>query len=226
MSDFEDETGSEPAEPAEDEPGEFEASLQGTDDEISVAHMVEATDENLEQFSEAVGEKRAKQLEGLNKHVTRRLGEIFGDDAVDLVPCPVCAYWSMPGWIPPVELPDEVRAIMQHLLGQHAASDYKRDNYSHICEECYGLGETRSGSKKPGYELVVCIPCGGKGWVAVGPERGGPLQAVPNSAPAHVTLTSVPDAPQYAPRPEKTPEVLALEGAGYTVIPPWVPVGQ
>jgi hypothetical protein len=216
----------EPAEPAVDEPEEGESPDFGAYDYESLKEPELEPPPEPEQFTEEIGEKRAKSLELLKKHNSKRLGEIFGDDAVGLVECPVCTYWNLPGWIPPVELPDDVRATMLHMLGQHAATDYRPDSYSRECDTCGGLGETRSGSKKPGYELVVCIPCGGKGWIAVGPERGGALRAVPNGAAAPAPLAAAPEPVQYAPQPEKTAEVLALEGAGYVVIPPMAPIGQ
>jgi hypothetical protein len=225
MSDYPEQELEEPAEPAVDEPDDA-GTPGGTDfGEQLYAEPEPEPEPEPEQFTEEIGEKRAKSLDLLKKHNSKRLGEIFGDDAVGLVECPVCTYWNLPGWIPPVELPEDVRATMQHMLGQHAATDYRPDSYSRECDTCGGLGETRSGSKKPGYELVVCIPCGGKGWIAVGPERGGALRAVPNGAAAPAPLAAAPEPVQYAPQPEKTAEVLALEGAGYVVIPPMAPIG-
>jgi hypothetical protein len=224
MSDFQDETIEEPAEPAVEEPGDFEASLMGTDDEISLEGFVEATDANLEVFSEAVGEKRAKSLEGLRKHVTRRLGEIFGDDAVGLVECPVCTYWSMPGWVPPVEMPEEVKATILHLVGQHAPTDYRKDNYSRVCDECGGLGETATGSLVQGQAYLPCYACSARGWIAVGPERAGGLRAVQNGPGLAAVHAVEPAAVQYAPPPADTPEISELKRAGYVVIPPMAPI--
>jgi hypothetical protein len=225
MSDFQDETRSEPAELAveeQEEPGM-------TDDEIDALEA--DPDQNPEPepepeaFSEAVGEKRAKSLEGLRKHVTRRLGEIFGDDAVGLVECPVCTYWSMPGWVPPVEMPEEVKATILHLVGQHAPTDYRKDNYSRVCDECGGLGETATGSLVQGQAYLPCIPCYARGWIAVGPERAGGLRAVQNGPGLTLTHAVEPAAVQYAPPPADTPEISELKRAGYVVIPPMAPIG-
>lgn len=170
--------------------------------------------------SQARMEEAGKKLDLLQKHVTKRLGEILGEDATDIVPCPCCTAFGMPGWVFPIEPPDDVKAELYHYLHQAAPTDYKPDNYSRVCDECAGLGETATGSKVQGQATLTCVPCKGRGWVAVGAERGGAYIAPAGDNGDHSLRTDDESTPYEPVVALDTPEIEALKRAGYVVIPP------
>lgn len=172
------------------------------------------------QESQARIDEVGKKLEGLQKHVTKRLGEILGDDATEIVPCPCCTAFGMPGWVWPIAPPDDVKAELYHYLGSFAPTDYKKDSYSRECEKCGGLGETLTGSKVPNMGTITCYDCKGMGWVPVGDERAGNRAPIPN-LPNGNGLDSA-EGQLLTPAAEitDTPEVAALKRQGYVVIPP------
>lgn len=172
------------------------------------------------QESQARIEEVGKKLDGLQKHVTKRLGEILGDDATVIEPCPCCTPMGMPGWVWPGEPPEDVRAELYHYLGSFAPQDYKPDDYARKCDKCNGLGETATGSLVPNMQTITCYDCKGKGWVPVGPERASgvlPIPELPPNGDLH-SPEGVLLAP--APQPADTEEIAALKRAGYVVIPP------
>lgn len=173
-----------------------------------------------QQESQARMEDVGKKLDGLTKHVAKRMGEILGEDATLYQPCPCCTNFQTPGWVPPIDPPADVRAEIAHYMGQFAETDYKPDNYSRVCDECGGLGETLTGSKVPNQGTLTCIPCKGRGWVPVGAERGGagPIPDMPTNGDA---LHS-PEGELLTPAvsPQDSEEVAALKARGYVVISP------
>ena len=170
--------------------------------------------------TQALLEERGKRFEKLSQHVAKRTGEILGEDATIVQECPLCTYWGMPGWIPTVDPPQDLQAHLMHYMGQRAASDFQRDQYSAACSKCNGLGEVLTGSHVFGQERLPCFDCKGMGWIAVGDERRSGVLALANG----VAAPSAPLAPADAamsPAPlDEPPEVAALRSQGYLVVAP------
>jgi hypothetical protein len=159
----------------------------------------------------------------LNKERERhasRIGEIYGDEAPALIPCPVCMDGGADGWIfsPEVQQlePHQIARIRQ-VIGLpdyttfHAAPDAME------CPDCAGLGEVTTGSHVPGYETKSCGRCNKTGYVLVGQTSNG--QAPILEVPA-VTGPTV-----YGTETSVDPEVQHLRDRGFTVFPP-MPIPQ
>lgn len=162
-------------------------------------------------------EEIGKKLDGLNKHVAKRLGEILGDDATLFEVCEVCSATNTPGYRLSGPYPPEVEAAVRHVMGQHSPTDYSPDSYSRKCDKCNGLGATASGSLVPGQDTLPCFDCKARGWVPVGTERSG-LSVVPPSGGDGGGEQAPPFVP--APVESDTPEVAALKAQGYVIIAP------
>lgn len=170
--------------------------------------------------TQAMLEERGKRFEKLSQHVAKRTGEILGDDVQIVQECPCCTYWGMPGWIPTVNPPQDLAAVLLHYLGQHAPTDYRPDTHSKACEACGGMGEVASGSRVFGQERLPCVECASNGWVATDDERRSRLLSLRNgehpptfpAAPADAAMS-----PNAEPEP---PEAAELRARGYIVMPP------
>lgn len=163
----------------------------------------------------------AKKLEGLQKHVSKRLGDILGDDAPLYQPCPVCTSFQTPGFVPPIPPPIDVQTEIYHYLGQAAPSDYQEDSHSAVCSKCGGWGEVATGSKVQGQDRLPCIECGGMGWVATDDARRARSGLAPNGLspsfpPPALEASAMPEQPA-----EDDPRVAELRREGYAVIPPY-----
>lgn len=165
-----------------------------------------------------------KSLDGLKKHVSRRLGEILGEMASGYVECEMCSTFDTPGWRPDIELPEEVAAAVRGVLGENALAELRDDPHSRTCPECAGLGQTLTGSKVPEWYAITCAKCQGRGWEATDATRqyGGVTVAngaLPEGEIAHA-------GPPMSPTPENVPpEADALRARGFIVIPPAIPAG-
>jgi len=108
---------------------------------------------------------------------------------------------------------------MLQALNLRPPDEYQKDNYSRECDECNGLGETRSGSKVQGRELLVCFKCKGNGWVAVGDERGAGNYSFTNGLNAQPAQSGSTEVAAYVPEGPEPPEAAQLRSQGYMVIP-------
>lgn len=170
--------------------------------------------------TEAVSEEIGKKLDALQKHVAKKMGDILGEDAAMFEVCEVCSYTNTPGWRLSGPYAPEVEAAVRGVLGTHGIGEYKTDTYSRVCDICEGLGKTSTGSRVPGQETQTCVDCKGRGWLAVGPERGGaPLVAQGGDQLTHDQSGASFDVIEVQPQLD-TPEMAALRAAGYILIPP------
>lgn len=171
--------------------------------------------------TEALSEATGKKLDALQKHVARKMGDILGEDVTLFEVCEVCSYTNTPGWRLSGPYPPEVEAAVRGVLGMHGLSEYKTDTYSRVCDVCDGLGRTSTGSRVQGQETQVCVDCKSRGWLAVGPERGGaPLvvsqgDQITNEANGQ-TLDVIEVQAQL-----DTPEMAALRADGWVLVPPF-----
>lgn len=114
-----------------------------------------------------VMEKRYKAADRATQTYVKRISEIFEEQALDLIECPLC---------PPIHkgflnkydagrVPDEVKDAAMVFLGFAREKEYNPDGDVNECRRCGGLGKTRTGSRVPGNETRKCPSCRGYGFV-------------------------------------------------------------
>lgn len=198
---------------AEDEPDEDDAEAAATaegEQELAAERQQEAQSLEAQQRDQDAKRKKLDQLAG---HVAKRYGEILGPDLDGWVGCPLCAQ-GYPGIRLPI-MPDyETVAAVKVAIGEDPDPPLVNDHYSKVCEDCGGLGKVLTGSKVMGETTARCIPCKGRGWLAIGPER------------EQVGITGLPAVPALPPNGDvlpvgdEPPEAAALKALGYIVVPP------
>ena len=196
------------AEPDEDE-AEAEASAE-REQELAAERQEEA--QSIEAQAREQDAKR-KKLDQLAAHVAKRYHDILGDDLDGFVGCPLCAPW-FPG-IRLQVMPDyETVAAVKVAIGEDPDPPLTNDHYSKVCEDCGGLGKVLTGSKVMGQTTAQCIPCKGRGWLAIGPEReqGNIMPTIPTPPPPGNGAPAILDS--------EPPEAAALKALGYIVVPP------
>lgn len=204
-----------PAEtPAEDaEPDEDDAELNATierEHDLAAQRQEEAQSIEAQQRDQ---DAKAKKLGQVASHTAKRYHDILGDELDGFVICPLCAPW-FPGIRLPV-MPDyETVSAVKVAIGEDPNPPLTNDHYSRECDSCAGLGKVLTGSKVQGQTTAQCIPCKGRGWIAIGPERE--QGAITTAAAA------IGNVDNGAPLPigDDPPEVAALKGLGYIVVPP------
>lgn len=210
-------------EPTEDETLESTPDEVGpSDDEAAEAEEAEAA-EQPDEAEAAEAEARAqseremeKKLKLLDREAVKhaeRVAAIMGEDFESVVGCPLCAP-NIPGFRFPFPPQPEVVAAVKDAIGEPASPSYQRDSYSRACDLCGGLGSVSTGSKVAGQAVVSCIPCKGRGWLPIGPEREAGAITPLNGAVAPV------DYGATAPPDVLPPEAEALKALGYIVVAP------
>ena len=209
-----DETVPEPSEPeTEDEPAE----PAEPDEEEPAAEPQSAAPKSDKEM-----EKVFRDLDKLRKDVAGRVGRIMGDEAVQLMDCPLCAAVA-PGymWPPDVApLHEEQVTALRLLLNMPVATDYLQSEAFEACPKCDGLGRVRTGSKVQNYEIAECPRCFSKGYVAT---AVGPVPVNGNANEQSADLTTGPTV--YGLEPvtidEGTQAVIeSLKDRGFMVIEP------
>lgn len=199
------ETGDEPDEQPDDEP----------DDEPGEESDGEPSGSALD---EKEIERRQQKLENENVRHAKRLGDIMGDDATALIPCPVCMD-GIAGWIYPPDAaplnPDQVSRI-RTVIGLPDYTTFRQADDATTCPACDGLGETITGSHVPGYETKTCSRCNKTGYILTGQH----VERVNGAAEPAPVLTG----PTVVGEPANDPEIQHLRERGFTVIPPLQPV--
>jgi hypothetical protein len=205
--------GLEPVPPPE--PGE-----EGEQAEPEQGETPQPEEEAQQPESSAELARRDKALDGLNKHVAKRLTDILGDDATAYTPCEICTAFGTPGWRPGGDLPAEVKVIVSHALGVQTADDLEQARDTARCTDCGGRGYVRTGSLVPDFESAMCLACTGRGWVATDERRraimGEPTNGVAGAPLPEAAGTSA-DYNVSIPEP---PQVAELRAQGYTVFAP------
>jgi type IV secretory pathway VirB10-like protein len=164
--------------------------------------------------------RRDKALDGLNKHVAKRLTEILGDDATAYTPCEICTAFGTPGWRPGGDLPAEVKVIVSHALGVQTADDLEQAEDTARCGACGGRGYVRTGSLVPDFESAMCLSCQGRGWVATDERRRVLIGGEPNGAHSGTNAQNVTITRDYNEAIPEPPEAAQLRAAGYVVMAP------
>lgn len=215
---MEPEPGTEPApEPAEPtEPAEPSEPSEPPTEGEPPANPAESEPETVVQGpTEAEIEKVGKQLEALRKHVARKVGDIFGEDAVALIPCPLCGD-DAPGhvWMQiPGEVKDEAMARVHAWLGIASPVELEAHPNAELCPTCKGKGQVRTPSQVPGYDVVDCPNCAATGRVLT--QAAPPSQQTGPLAP----VQQLPVAPANGGS-DLPPELQALKDEGWMIAPP------
>jgi hypothetical protein len=192
-----------PDEPTPDEGEEGEEGEEGDAPEGD-QHAQDATDEP----SGAVGAVGEKELEKMFKRVdtanaaySRKLGEIMGEEAGVLEPCPRCSEPFLGFIFPPLMKPvtAEQKTAVLVSVGESPPSVSEPDNFSRRCDNCAGWGRVLSGSRVNSEKTLTCISCKGRGWVAVGDERRVPSNNVSEVAPVNGASELPEPAPEVDP---------------------------
>ena len=214
---------------AEPDTADDTTTADDTDAEQEEAEQTESPAETPEQEAqEAQGptpeewEKRFKGAERAFGVYTRKIGDLWGDDATTLVPFNLDPSSPM-GFIDPRNkghVEDETRAAALAFLGLESETEVPDDPEARTCETCAGWGVTKTGSKVPNNTVRNCPRCKGIGWTIRGEAPHAQTVNVPDSQTATNGVT-IPAA-TFA----EDPDAMALRMRGYTVIPPMVPVGE
>lgn len=161
-----------PDETQDDAEEHFDTPIDDTDDEQPVEAPVEApapppTDMALERAARD-GEKQWTQAQ-------KRLKTIWGAEAENFVPCPLCLDQHK-GFIDvrhSGQLPEELAQVILQFIRGAQQVEYLNDPQHSTCPACGGHGKVVSGSKVPGKELLTCPACAGYGFVPP-PGKGAP----------------------------------------------------
>lgn len=119
------------------------------------------------------------RLDNENERHWKRINEIMGADAQQLVPCELC-FIKTPGYRWDAAPNAETTARVRVVIGMPDLSNYRPSSTETVCDTCNGLGKVRTGSAVAQFETANCDPCQGKGFVATR-ER---TQTVALDAPA------------------------------------------
>ena len=192
-----------------DEPGEAQEGSQEPAEGEYEPGVQEA-----QLLSEREIEKRFAKLDAENTRHRKRLGEILEEDALHIVPCPVCMD-SFHGWVfDPQHIPleDSQRERTLQLLNLADFEDIPQASWAQKCGTCNGHGRVKTGSRAEGREVTQCLDCGGAGW-----HNLHQRQQTNGHAEAEIPATT---GPTVYGTDEPDPRILSLREEGYMVVPP------
>jgi hypothetical protein len=167
-------TEPEPVQP--DEEPETQPVDDDPDQDEGVEPEGELSSEQIDKLQAQAEKDAAKLREKLDREAERhrtRLAEILQEDILTLVPCELCRA-DLAGWVETqVPLPDEVKQRVRIQIGDREPENWQKDTHSERCSVCDGMGEVETGSRVNGQQVMPCVECGGKGWVATDEKRAG-----------------------------------------------------
>ena len=155
-----------------DENGEVIEPTPDTEEEAAAEAEEEAAPEQEpEPEPEGLSEKEIeaifKKINTAHAAYTRKVGDAMGDEAVNLLPCPVCGE-AVPGFVDKRsvgQFPDEIRRQVMRFLGFATEQDYEPSQAHRVCGSCVGKGKVTTGSAVPSHETITCPACKGYGYV-------------------------------------------------------------
>lgn len=210
----------ETTEPETDE--ETEEEPDGDEEEVeAAAEPTEPEAVETPQMDEKEIAKAFKALDKLREHVARRVDDIMGEDALQLIPCPACQDVA-PGYVWPPNifaLSPEAEAGTRLLLGMQQPTDLEPHPAAAICETCNGKGQVQTPSKVPGYDVVDCPTCAATGRILT--SNVVQFQFSTGSVETQPVVTGPTTIPTDLP-----PEAQALKDAGWMVVPPFNPAAS
>jgi len=116
---------------------------------------------------EALMAKRFDASQRRFKTYTTALSQIFEEDALSHIPCPLCPDMHK-GFIDVRDagnVPDEIKAVVMEYMGFARPIDLRPDPLTHTCHVCDGEGKTATGSRVSGNDSRQCPECKGYGYV-------------------------------------------------------------
>ena len=207
----------EPSEPhTEDEPAEDDEQTEGEPSEEAEAVAVRS-DRDME--------KLFREIERLRKDTARRVGNIFGDDAAELMECPLCAAVA-PGYLWPQDvapLAEEQIAALRMMLNMPVTTDYVQSEAFEACPKCEGLGRVRTGSKVQNHEIAECPRCFAKGYVPTAVHAPYTNGSAGEQDADFVTGPTVYGHELPAVDPSTQAIIDSLKDRGYMVVEPLAP---
>jgi len=134
-------------------------------------------------------EKRDKAVEKAFALYTKKVTELYEEDAVNLLAAPISP--SAPtGFIHKADagrVPKELQGAVLDFFGMPVEADYELDPTKPACDTCKGLGKIKTGSRVPQYETLICGVCAGKGFTEYGvPTANGQQEPTPELVAAAV----------------------------------------
>jgi rubrerythrin len=152
-------------------------------------------------LSEQEIEKQYKALEKEQNRHTSNVTRIMGDEAVELIVCPLCEP-ELGGFLRMESLDhprDEMHEAMIGVLKKPPQVAYLNAPHAATCADCDGLGNVLSGSRVAGQEKITCPSCKGMGYrVASGADD--------DSRPIYPSTPYVPSGLPHEPLVEERDE--------------------
>jgi hypothetical protein len=153
----------------------------------------------------AVGEKELermfKKVDTANASYLKKLEGIMGEEVGVLEPCPRCSDPFLGLIFPPMMRPvdEPTKAAVLASVGEEGEPELEQDPYARRCDVCKGRGYTKTGAVLNSQRRIACLPCGARGWVAVGDERRVAQQAVTTPAAPNGSESPVEQPPDEDP---------------------------
>lgn len=161
---------------AEDDEAASDAPADAGDDTAAETPAEDqAPPDEPQETPEALGttpeewEQRFTKAERAFATYTRKISDLWGDDATHLAPFSLDA-GAPPGFIDvrnAGRVDDETKATALAFLGFAREQDYEPDPESRLCETCKGKGFTKRASLVAGKDKRVCPECKGEGDIGV-----------------------------------------------------------
>ena len=191
-----DETTETTDEPADDELDDVEPDGDAEPDEVA--------DESASAPAALDDREIERRLKALDREATRhaaRVTDIMGEDALTLVPCPMCVGFA-PGFMFPWSVEDEQRAAVLAAIGMGPVGELAHDPEARACDLCLGLGELLTGSRVDSQVTRPCPKCTAKGWTSDNDRAMWDTRvamatptATPDTAPTAVVVSTTPPPP-------------------------------
>lgn len=154
---------------------------QPSDDDTAEEEAHEAENEPQERGEppEAQGvppevwEKRFQRADRAFQAYSRKIGDIFEEDANDLIPFTL-SQSAPPGFINKHDagrVDEQIKAAALDFLGFAREQDYEPDPEARECPTCKGKGKTKTGSHVAGKETRACPRCLGSGAEGLGAQQ-------------------------------------------------------
>jgi hypothetical protein len=161
------EAETEPLEPpTEPESDEAENGEEDGEEDEAADGEPEASAPEPRPMTEKELEAREKKNDAEKLRHAERIGVIYADDAVKLIPCEACGF-HIPGfhW-PASEYPEggTLRALYEFLAGGEDVQP-KQPQFLVVCEACNGLGQWLTGSRRDDARFLTCSDCGSLGYI-------------------------------------------------------------
>lgn len=182
----------------------------GAPDEPVDGTQPEATDEHADEAEQGdkpagdpvtdTGVKSERELEKAFKDLAKEgerhaaaVSRIMGEDALELIPCPMC-WEGAAGFRFPGELEGPQLEAVLDAIGLGEAQEYAKAIDARPCEDCNALGRVLTGSLVADHKTKLCASCKGTGYVIVQGRPSG------NGAGAELVAPSVvPELPAEQP---------------------------